>query len=106
MNRITVFGNVVRDVEIKVAENEAQTKYARFTVASDRSTKGDSATDYFECVAFGDLAGDLGDLRKGVFVKINGSMKMDVRRTEAETRYGWQLRVTRIERAVQDEAIA
>ena len=73
MNKITVHGNIVR-AEIKTAENG--TRYFKATVASDRSTKGDSNTDYLPIVAFGDWIDDLRDLAKGDFVKVVGSVRL------------------------------
>lgn len=43
MNKITIHGNIVR-AEIKTSENG--TRYFKATVASDRNTKGDGATDF------------------------------------------------------------
>jgi len=73
MNRIQIHGNITKDIE--VAE-KGETKYARFTIASDRSTKGESTTDYFRCVAFGDWTSDLADYERGAFVKVNGSVRL------------------------------
>jgi len=73
MNRIQIFGNLTRDVEIG---EKGETRYAKFTIASDRSSASDSNTDYFPVVAFGDMAADLADLRKGVFVKVAGTCRL------------------------------
>ena len=73
MNKIVLHGNIVR-AEIKIAENG--TRYFRATVASDRSTKGDSATDFFPIVAFGEWIDDLGDLAKGDFCKVVGTVRL------------------------------
>jgi single-stranded DNA-binding protein len=75
MNKITIHGNIVR-AEIKTAENG--TRYFKGTVASDRSTKGESSTDFFPVIAFGDWVNpeNLGDIAKGDFVKVTGTVRL------------------------------
>ena len=97
MNRITVHGNIVR-AEIKTAENG--TRYFRATVASDRSTKGDSATDFFPVVAFGDWIDDLADLAKGDFCKVVGTVRLG----EHDGKRTVEIVAKQIERPVKESA--
>ena len=73
VNKITVYGNIVR-AEIKTSQSG--TPYLKATVASDRSRKGDSATDFFPLVAFGDSIAAFAALAKGDFVKVEGSIRL------------------------------
>jgi len=73
MNKLVLHGNIVR-AEIKTAETG--TRYFKATIASDRSTNGDSATDFFPVVAFGDWIDSLTDIAKGDFVKVTGSVRL------------------------------
>ncbi len=75
MNSITLHGNCVR-AEIKTAENG--TRYFKATIASDRSSKGDSQTDYFPVVAFGEWVNEdnLGDIAKGDFLTVTGTVRL------------------------------
>lgn len=99
MNKITVHGNIVR-AEIKVADNGR--RYFRGTIASDRNTKGDSATDFFPIVGFGDWIDDLTDLQKGDFVKVDGSVRLS---TFGENkRLGVEILAKKIERRVKEQA--
>ena len=69
MTNLTIFGNLTKDIEIATTENG--TKYARFTVASDRGRDKDAKTDFFHCTAFGDSTAKLDQLGKGAFVKLD-----------------------------------
>ncbi len=73
MNRITIYGHLTRDIE---AASKGDVRYAKFTVASDRSAMGESTTDYFPIVCFGGMIDDFADLRKGAFAKIVGSIRL------------------------------
>jgi single-stranded DNA-binding protein len=74
MTNLTIHGNLTKDVEIGTSENG--TKYAHFTVASDRSRSKDSQTDFFRISAIGDWVEDLRDLAKGTFVKVSAYLKV------------------------------
>ena len=99
MNKITLHGNVVR-AEIKTAENGK--RYFKATVASDRSTKGDSATDFFPVVAFGDWIDDLADIAKGDFVKVDGSVRLST--FGDEKRLSVEVLAKKIERRGREQA--
>ncbi len=99
VNKITIYGNIVR-AEIKSAESG--TRYFKATVASDRSTKGDGATDFFPIVAFGDWIDDLTNFSKGDFVKVDGSVRIS---TFGENkRLGVEVLAKKIERPVKEQA--
>ena len=73
MTSAKITGNLTKDVEINVSENG--TKYAHFTVASDRSKSADSKSDFFRISAIGDWVDTLADLRKGTFVTVSAVLK-------------------------------
>jgi len=95
MNTITIHGNVVR-AEIKTAESGKS--YLVATVASDRSTKGDSATDFFRVVQFGELP----EIAKGDFVKVTGSVRLG----ELDGKRTVEVIARKIERVVRKEVAA
>jgi single-stranded DNA-binding protein len=99
MNKITLHGNIVR-AEVKTAESG--TRYFKATVASDRSAKGDSATDFFPVVAFGDWIDDLADLAKGDFVKVEGTVRLST--FGDEKRLGIEILAKKIERRAKEQA--
>jgi single-stranded DNA-binding protein len=99
MNRITLYGNIVR-AETKAADNGK--RYFKATVASDRSAKDDAATDFFPVVAFGEWIDSLGDLAKGDFVKVNGTVRLS--RFGEDKRLGIEVIAKRIERPVKERA--
>ena len=69
MTNLTIFGRTTREIE--VATTESGTKYARFTLASDRGRDKDASTDFFHVTTFGDATNGLEELTKGTFVKMN-----------------------------------
>ena len=73
MTSAKIIGNLTKDIEIKVSDNG--TKYAHFTVASDRSKSADSKSDFFRISAIGDWTSDLADLTKGTFVTVQAVLK-------------------------------
>ncbi|MGA8474552.1 MAG: single-stranded DNA-binding protein [Candidatus Cybelea sp.] len=73
MTNLTIFGNLTKEVEI--ATTESGTKYARFTVASDRSRDKKASTDFFHVTAFADATNGLEQLAKGAFVKMTGYIR-------------------------------
>jgi single-stranded DNA-binding protein len=99
MNKITLHGNIVR-AETKTAENG--TRYFKATIASDRSAKGDSATDFFPVVAFGDWIGDLADIAKGDFVKVDGSVRLST--FGDDKRVSVEVLAKKIERPAKEQA--
>lgn len=99
MNKITLHGNVVR-AEIKSAENGK--RYFKATVASDRNSKDDSATDFFPVVAFGDWIDDLSDIAKGDFVKVVGTVRLST--FGDDKRLSCEVLAKSIERPVKESA--
>jgi single-stranded DNA-binding protein len=71
MNKITIHGNLTKDVEIGEKDGK---QHAHFTIASDRGRSDNAGTDFLPCAAFGEWVEDLRDLRKGVFVKVAGNL--------------------------------
>ena len=74
MNSAKIVGNVTKDIEVKYSEGGVP--YARFTIASDRSSHADSKTDYIRISAMGDLAESLQGLTKGSFVKVSARIRV------------------------------
>ncbi|HVA29622.1 MAG TPA: single-stranded DNA-binding protein [Candidatus Baltobacteraceae bacterium] len=103
MNKVVIHGNIVR-AEIKTAENG--TRYFKATVASDRNSKGESATDYFPVVAFGDWVTpeNLGDIAKGDFVKVTGAIRLST--YGDDKRLSVEVVAKKIERPVRKEQAA
>lgn len=58
MNKVILMGRLVRDPEIRYAQNETGTAIARFTLAVDRRFKrqGEQEADFIGCIAFGKAA--------------------------------------------------
>lgn len=99
MNKITLHGNVVR---AEIATAGSGSRYFKATVASDRSTKGDSATDFFPVVAFGDWIDDLSDIAKGDFVKVVGTVRLTT--FGDDKRLAVEILAKSIERPVKEQA--
>lgn len=97
MNTITAHGNIVRaEVHPEAGEKKA---YAKLTLASDRSTNGDSATDFFPVVGFDPAIVEfVSTLNVGDFVKITGTVKT----SPHDGRITWQIVAKRIERPVRN----
>jgi single-stranded DNA-binding protein len=74
MTNHTIHGNLTKAVEIGTSENG--TRYAHFTVASDRGRTENSPTDFFRVSAIGDWVEELRDLTKGTFVKVSAYLKV------------------------------
>jgi len=73
MTSAKVIGNLTKDVEVKYSEGGVA--YAHFTVASDRSKKPESKTDFIRVSAMGDLAESLAGLTKGTFVSVRAYIR-------------------------------
>jgi len=99
MNKITIHGNIVR-AEVKTSENG--TRYFKSTVASDRNTKTDAATDFFPVVAFGDWIDDLSDIAKGDFVKVQGTVRLST--FGDDRRLAVEIVAKKISRPVKEQA--
>ncbi len=77
MNTIVLVGNLTKNPELRYT-TQRSTAVAHFTIASDRSRKADSKTDFFNCEAWALLAEQVNaDLAKGAFVRVTGYVKLD-----------------------------
>lgn len=76
MNKVILIGRIVRDPEVRVA-NEGN-YIARYTLAVDRRFKrdGEQSADFINCVAFGKSAEFVDKyLRKGIKIAITGRIQ-------------------------------
>lgn len=78
MNKISMVGRLVRDVDLRYSAGEEQKAFARFTVALDRKVAKDATgqtTDFIPCVAFGKTAEFLEKyFSKGQGIALNGRL--------------------------------
>ena len=76
MNKFCGVGRLTRDPEVRVSNNENQTKVARFSIAITRRQKnaeGKYDADFLNCVAFGKTAEFIEKFfRKGMAIGITG----------------------------------
>ena len=58
MNKAVFIGRIVRDIELKILQNENQTGVAKFCIAVDRKFKrdGEPDADFLNCISFGKQA--------------------------------------------------
>ena len=58
MNKAVFIGRIVRDIELRVSQNENQTGVAKFCIAVDRKFKrdGEPDADFLNCISFGKQA--------------------------------------------------
>lgn len=88
MNKLTLMGRLVADVELKKATKKEGSDYARFTLAVPRKNVKDK-TDFIDCVAFGKLAEIISKYcKKGQRIIVCGSLQIDlVEKDEKKTKY-------------------
>lgn len=77
MNLVLVQGNLVRDPELRVTQTNKTV--ASFTVATTDTFMGSDgnikeATSYINCVAWGKLGDNVGKLKKGNKIFVNGRL--------------------------------
>jgi single-strand DNA-binding protein len=73
MNILILTGRLTRDPEVR---NSANTEIAKFTLAVDGFENGEKTADFFDCVAFGNLAKFAEEyLKKGTLVNVCGRLK-------------------------------
>ena len=96
MNKIEITGNVTSNMTLETAATGKQ--YAKFSVASDRSRKRDSETDFFRAVAFDEVAVHAAAFGKGAFVRLTGSVQLGMHDEKPTT----EVIVRRIESAVRE----
>ena len=79
MNKAILMGRLVRDPDVRYAQNEEGTAIARFTLAVDRMGKqrDDQPTaDFITCVAFGKRAEFVGNyMHKGTKILLDGAIR-------------------------------
>ena len=91
LNKITVMGNVVRDIEVK--ETGKGRKYARFSLAvsddyKDKSGQAVKQTEFINCVAWGTTAGIIGKYAiKGKPLLVEGKIKTDSYEKDGQKNY-------------------
>lgn len=71
----TYVGNLTRDPELKFL-NDGKA-LVNFSIAVSRGTGDKEYTSYFDCVAFGSLAENIADLKKGTRLVVSGSFRQE-----------------------------
>lgn len=96
MNIIILTGRLTRDPEVR---NGKETEVAHFTLAVDDFEKGEKTADFFDCVAFGNLAKFADDyLKKGTLVNVCGRLKNNnYTDKNGNKQYGTQVVLSKIE---------
>ncbi len=79
MNDVKLLGRLTKDPDIRVLNNENQTKVAKYTLAVNRKNKqdGKQVADFFYCVCYGKLA-DFAQkhLKKGTQIIVDGNIQI------------------------------
>ena len=78
MNKVSITGRMVKDPEVRYAQNEKATAIARFTLAVNRKHKqeGQPNADFINCVAFGHDAEFIEKyFRKGMKAEVSGRIQ-------------------------------
>jgi len=75
MNKVILMGRLTKDVDVRISNNEKQTKVARYTLAVDRISDKENA-DFFNCVGF-DKTADFAEkyLSKGMKILVEGHLQ-------------------------------
>ena len=96
MNIIILTGRLTRDPEVRHGK---ETDVAHFTLAVDDFANGEKTADFFDCVAFGNLAKFADDyLKKGVLVNVCGRLKNNnYTDKNGNKQYGTQVVLSKIE---------
>lgn len=78
MNKITIIGNLTKDVEVQTLSNTSVTK---FTVAVKQRHSQEDKVDFFNCSAFGKLGTDViaKYTKKGSKVAVSGRMESNTK---------------------------
>lgn len=98
LNRATVMGNVVREIEVK--ETGKGRKYVRFSLAvnddyKDKSGQPVKQTEFVNCVAWGTTAGIIGKYAvKGKPLLVEGKIKTDSYEKDGRKQYNTYLLVS------------
>lgn len=96
MNIIVLTGRLTRDPEVRYGK---ETDVAHFTLAVDDFEKGEKTADFFDCVAFGNLAKFADEyLKKGSLVNVCGRLKNNnYTDRDGNKRYSTQVILSKIE---------
>lgn len=106
VNTIVLIGNLTKNPDLRHTTQRATT-VTHFTVASDRSRKADSKTDFFNCEAWALLAEQVNaDLAKGAFVRVTGYVKLDEYEVNGEKRRTATIVARKVEKVEKTEAHA
>lgn len=75
MNSITLVGNLTRDPELRYTPNGRAVASFAVAVSQSKDAEGNWQSDFFECVAWGTLADNIGvSLHKGTRVILCGKL--------------------------------
>ena len=75
MNKVFLIGNLTRDPEL--TETSGGTKICRFGIAINRYNRGEQKTDFYNCVAWTNLAETVANYaKKGTKVAVSGSIEL------------------------------
>ena len=96
MNILILTGRLTRNPEVRYGK---ETEVAHFTLAVDDFEKGEKTADFFDCVAFGNLAKFADDyLKKGTLVNVCGRLKNNnYTDRDGNKRYSTQVMLSKIE---------
>lgn len=96
MNIIVLTGRLTRDPEVRSGK---ETDVAHFTLAVDDFEKGEKTADFFDCVAFGNLAKFADEyLKKGNLINVTGRLKNNnYTDRDGNKRYTTQVILSKIE---------
>lgn len=96
MNILILTGRLTRDPEVRYGK---ETDVAHFTLAVDGFENGEKTADFFDCVAFGNLAKFADDyLKKGTLVNVCGRLKNNnYTDRDGNKRYSTQVMLSKIE---------
>lgn len=80
MNKVTLIGRLVRDVEVRYTQSTEPLAVVAFALAVDRPFKKDSdaTADFFNCTAFGKRGETIANyVKKGHKIAVNGRIQND-----------------------------
>ena len=94
MNKVILMGRLTKDVETRYAANKPDMAIGAFCIAVDRKpVGGEKKTDFFNCIAFGKTAENIGKwFRKGSKIIVCGEINND----EYTDKEGKKQRTTKI----------
>lgn len=72
INIVVIQGYSTKDLQNEVKQSKNGNYFVRFRIGWSQSK--DSNTSFINCVAFGDLAQDLKQVKKGDLIRVNGKL--------------------------------